>query len=141
MERTFSGQARALAVGASVALLALAGCSTPSPQENVSQACAATETFSTSLEEFRATLTPDATTEQLRSARDKVGESYDALVEEAGDVAEDRREELDTTVRDFREAVNEVPDDTKVPDALSSLREEANDVGTALSDVESDLQC
>ncbi len=141
MKSRILGSAGALTLGASMMLLALAGCSSPSPQENTTQACAAADTFAASLEEFRATLTPEATAEQLRSARAKVEDSYDTLVEEAGDVAEDRREELETTVRAFRDAVDEVPDDTKVPDAIDSLRGEANDVDNALTNFESELQC
>lgn len=141
MISSITGSVRVLALGASMVLLALSGCSNPSPQENTTQACAAADTFAASLDDFRATLTPDASTEQLRSARDKVEDSYGTLMEEADDVAEDRREELDTTVRDFRAAVDEVPNDTKVPDAIDSLRGEANDVGTALAGLKDNLQC
>jgi len=129
------------AVALAVASLALNACSPPSPQENVSQACAAAESLAASVEQFRSTLSADATIEQVRSARDDVVASYDALVAEAQDVAQDRKDELETNVEEFQSAVDDVPDDTKLPDAVESLRNESADVGTALDGLEAELQC
>jgi ElaB/YqjD/DUF883 family membrane-anchored ribosome-binding protein len=131
----------AMALGASMMVLGLAGCSNPTPQENVSQACEAAGAFGTTLQEVRSSLTPEATVEELRDARNRVSDSYEDLLKEAGDVAEDRLEELDTNVDGFRDAVDEIEDDTKVPDAVDSLRNEASDVETAVDGLRSELNC
>jgi hypothetical protein len=141
MRRTHQTSVGTAAVALAVAALALNACSPPSPQENVSQACAAAESLAASVEQFRSTLSADATIEQVRSARDDVVASYDALVAEAQDVAQDRKDELETNVEEFQSAVDDVPDDTKLPDAVESLRNESADVGTALDGLEAELQC
>ena len=46
-------------------VLGLAGCSNPTPQENVSQACEAADAFGAALQEVRSTLTPEATVDEL----------------------------------------------------------------------------
>lgn len=141
MKRTLPALAGATAVGAAAGLLALTGCSPPSPQENVSQACAASDAMAGAIEEFRTTLAADSTVEEVRAARDKVSDAYDDLAEEMEDVAEDRVNDLETTVDEFRAAVDRVPDDAQVSDALESLRNEASDVRTALDGVDGELNC
>jgi ElaB/YqjD/DUF883 family membrane-anchored ribosome-binding protein len=131
----------ALALGTSMMALGLAGCSSPSPQENVSQACEAASAFGTTVQEVRSSLTPEATVDELRDARNRVSDSYEDLLKEAGDVAEDRLEELDNNVDGFRDAVDQVEGDTTVPDAVDSLRNEASDVETAINNLRSELNC
>jgi hypothetical protein len=133
--------AAAMALGTSMMMIGLAGCSSPTPQENVSQACEAADAFGTALQEVRSSLTPEATVDELRTARNQLADSYEDLLKESGDVAEDRLEELDTNVDGFRDAVDEIDDDTKVPDAVDSLRNEANDVETAMDNLRSELNC
>lgn len=130
----------ALALGALAIGLAVGGC-TASPQENVSQACSAADNLAATLGEFRGALTPNATIEQLQSARNNVDEAYASLVTEAQDVAADRIRDLDSTLREFRSAVVAVPDDAKVPEAIDSLRNEADVVGDSLTALESELKC
>jgi ElaB/YqjD/DUF883 family membrane-anchored ribosome-binding protein len=122
-------------------VLGLAGCSNPTPQENVSQACEAASTFSTTLQEVRSSLTPEATVDELRDARNKVSDSYENLLKETGDVAEDRMKEVDENVDGFRDAVDQVDKDTQVTDAVDSLRNEASDVETAVDNLRSELKC
>ena len=141
MKPTHSTFLGATVLGAAAIGLALSGCAPTSPQENVSQACTAARSLSTALVEFRNALTPEATIDELRSARDKVADAYDSLVPEVEDVAQDRVDELDSNLREFRSAVDSVPDDAKVPVAVDSLRNEANDVGAAVDSLESELKC
>lgn len=139
--RSPGSTAAAMALGTSMMMLGLAGCSSPSPQENVSQACEAADAFGASLQEMRSSLTPEATVDELRTARKELTDSYEDLLKESGDVAEDRLEELDNNVDGFRDAVDQVDDDTKVPDAVDSLRNEASDVETAVDNLRSELNC
>lgn len=141
MKTRSSGPVAALALGASITMIGLAGCAGPSPQENVSQACTAAEAFGSALQEVRSSLTPEATVEELRSARQQLSDAYDDLRKEAGDVAEDRLQVVEDNVDEFNNAVDEIPDDAKVPDAVDSLRNEAGDVDTAVTDLRSELNC
>ncbi len=128
-------------LGTAALPLSTVGCAPESPQENVSQACASADPVAASLEEFRNTLTPDATIEQLRTARDKARTSSDDFMAEVQDVARDRGDELDSDVDAFQAAVDDVPNDTRVPDALDSLRNESDSVDTSLSGLKSELNC
>lgn len=129
------------AVGLGAIALSVTGCSSESPQENVSQACTEADALGTAIEDFRAALTEDATVEEVRAARDSVIDSYDTLMAEAQDVAQDRIDELESTIDRFQAAVDDVPDDAEVPDAVESLRGEATDVRTSLESLEADLTC
>jgi hypothetical protein len=119
---------------------------TPTPEssaatDEVSQACASAESFADALVDFRATLKPEATLEQIGSAGDEVNASFDALVTDARDLAEDRVAEVNASVRELRAAIDAVPDDSAVPEAIVSLRDEAEDVRAELQDLQSDISC
>lgn len=129
------------AAGVVAISLTLTGCSSPTPEENVSQACTEAEALATAVEDFRTALTAESTVEEVRSARDAVVDAYDRLMAEAQDVAQDRMDDLESSVMEFRSAVDDVPEDTALPDAVEDLRSEASDVGSSLDDLESDLTC
>ncbi|HRO29798.1 MULTISPECIES: hypothetical protein [Micrococcaceae] len=154
-----------VAIGATTLLLAVAACTgggpqestpapasstaqestpapeSPDPSEGVSQACASADRFADALVEFRATLKPESSLEQIRMAREKVTASFDALVRDARDLAQDRVAELEASVSELRAAVAAVPDDSAVPEAIVSLRDEADDVRAALQNLRRDITC
>jgi outer membrane murein-binding lipoprotein Lpp len=125
--------------GAAAALVT--GCSSPSPQENVSQACSASEAFGAAVKTFQDTLTTDATVEEVQTAREGVRSTYATLVNEAGDVAQDRMAELATATNELNAAVDAVPSDAALTDALGSLKNEAADVVNARNDVDNAPKC
>jgi hypothetical protein len=159
-----SSVAGVVAIGAAT-LLAVAACtggtpqeSTPTPEsaavqeatptpessaptDEVSQACASADRLADALVDFRATLKPEATLEQIGSAGDKVNASFEALVTDARDLAQDRVAEVNASVRELRAAIDAVPDDSAVPEAIVSLRDEAEDVRSELQDLQSDISC
>jgi hypothetical protein len=139
MPKTRPFIAGSLAFGAAAALIA--GCGSPSPQENVSQACTASEAFGAALKTFQDTLTTDATVEEVQAAREGVQGTYATLVNEAGDVARDRMAELETATNELNAAVDAVPSDAALSDALGSLKNEATDVVNARNDVDNALNC
>lgn len=165
MKGRTSSAAGVVAIGAATVLLAVAGCtggapqeSTPPPQSTtaqeatptpespaptgeVSQACASADRFAEALVEFRATLEPEATLEQIGSAGERVNASFDALVADARDLAQDRVAEVNASVSELRAAIDAVPDDSAVPEAIVSLRDEAEDVRAALQDLQRDMTC
>ena len=139
--------ARMMALGAAIALLA--GCSTTSPTTNaatsqtksVSPVCAASDAFSASLTNFKDTLKPGVTVEQIQSARDQVKKAYDDLLNAAGDAAKERVDAVKSAQQKFAAAVNAVPDTATLSQAANSLRDEAANVQAAISDLSNDIEC
>lgn len=139
--------ARMMALGAAIALLA--GCSTTSPStspatsqtKSVSPVCAASDAFSASLTNFKDTLKPGVTVEQIQSARDQVRKAYDDLLNAAGDAAKARVDAVKSAQQKFAAAVSAVPDTATLSQAVNSLRDEAANVQAALSDLSNDVEC
>ena len=139
--------ARMIALGAAIGLLA--GCSTTSPStspatsqtQSVSPVCAASAAFSASLTNFKDTLKPGATVGQIQSARDQVAKAYDNLLTAAGDAAKERVDAVKTAQQKFASAVNAVPNDATLTQAVNSLRDEAANVQAAISDLSNDAKC
>ncbi|NUL44355.1 hypothetical protein F7P69_04000 [Cellulosimicrobium funkei] len=118
----------------------LTGCSS-SPEENVSTACEASDAYAAALQSFKDTLSPEATVEEVRAARDEVRTTHDDLVEAAEEVAEDRLEDLDSAEDGLHEAVEDLPDDVTMADATGDLESQASEVETARNAVAEELSC
>jgi hypothetical protein len=126
----------------------LAGCSTSSPPagtsspaSSVSAVCAAADAYADALTSFKDTLKPGATVEQVRAARDQVVKTYDELVAATGSAAKERVDAVASAEAKFAAAVNDVPDDATLTEAVTSLRDEAANVQAALSDLATEVQC
>jgi cytochrome c556 len=136
-----------MVLGAAIGLLA--GCSTTSPStspatsqtKSVSPVCAASDAFSASLTNFKDTLKPGATVEQIQSARDQVKKAYDDLLNAAGDAAKERVDAVKAAQQKFASAVNAVPDSATLSQAVNSLRDEAANVQAAVSDLSNEVKC
>jgi hypothetical protein len=131
----------AVAVLACGAALALAGCSSTTPEQNVGEACAASEQLDTALADLRATLTPDSTIDSIQDAQAEVDAAADELREQTRDVAEDRSDELDEARIELGEAVDGVDAGSTVTEAVESLRASAGEVRDALSSLDDELDC
>ncbi|WP_336715418.1 hypothetical protein [Arthrobacter sp. USHLN218] len=138
MSRTTPILAGAAALGTAVVLLT--GCSS-SPQEDVSKACTDAAAFGAALKSFQESLSPDATIDQVKAARDEVEKTHDALADSAEKVAQDRMKALDNAWDGLDKAVKDIPDDATLQQAADSLKNEAADVQTARNDVASELNC
>lgn len=144
-----STTASALALCTAAFVLALAGCAPPAPQdtlartpqETVSAVCASADALAASIDEFRNTLSPEVTIEQIEMARDKVSAAYDVLAAEARDVAQERAGELKTHVEPFQKAVKDVSNGAKVSDAIDSLKSETDAVDSSLGSLANELKC
>lgn len=130
-----------LALGAVVALLTGCAATTNTPQENESQVCAATKAYASALSSFKDTLTPTATVEQVKTARDQVAKAYDDLLKASQAVAKDRVDAVKTAEQKLDSAVKAVPDDATLASARASLRDEAIQVQGALSDLGTAAKC
>jgi erythromycin esterase-like protein len=127
-----------VALGAAVALMA--GCA-PTPQENVSQACAAVSAYAAALTNFKDTLKPSATVDQVKTARDQVDKTYQDMIKQTQDVAKDRADAVNTAQQDLDKAVKDVPDDATLTQAAASLRDDTVKLQAAASDLRSQLKC
>lgn len=148
MSKPYPALARPIAVAAF--LMLLTGCSTSSPgtsvssaraQENVSQACAAASAYSAALTNFKQTLKPGATVEQISSARDQVAKTYDDLIRASQDVVRDEVDAVQAAEKSFDRAVRAVPDDATLTQAVGSLRDEAANAQAAVSDLRTAAKC
>jgi L-alanine-DL-glutamate epimerase-like enolase superfamily enzyme len=138
MSRTTPILAGAATLGTAVMLLT--GC-TSSPQEDVSTACTAAAAHGAALKSFQESLSPDATVEQVKAARDEVQKTYDDMVDAAEEVSQDRANALEQAWDELDKAVEDIPDDATLQQAADSLKNEAADVESARSDVASELNC
>jgi hypothetical protein len=128
----------ALAIGASLALLS--GCGS-SPEENSAELCSAAASFESALNDFREVISPEATTEEVRSRWDALQAAYQDLEAEGADVAQDRMDGLETATGQLRSAVADVPDEATLRQGIDSLRNEASDVRSAFTELEGELTC
>jgi vacuolar-type H+-ATPase subunit I/STV1 len=142
-----------IALGTTVVLLT--GCSpsnppaaTPSPTVTVSsppastsQVCAAIDAHTAALANFKATLKPDATIEQVNAARDQVTKTYDDLVKASENLAQQRADAVKAAEAKFNAAVAAVPNDATLTQAADSLRDEASNVEAAIRDLRAEVQC
>ena len=131
--------AGSFALGAAVALLT--GCSTNTPQENEAQVCTATKAYASALTGFKDTLTPTATVEQVRTAREQVAKTHEDLLKASENVAQDRVDAVKAAEKQFDSAVKDVPDDATLAQARASLLDEAAKVQAALSDLGTAAKC
>ena len=67
--------------------------------------------------------------------------TYDDLVNAAGDAAKDRVDAVKAAQQKFTSAVNAVPDNATLTQAVNSLRDEAANVQAAVSDLANDAKC
>jgi len=131
----------ALAVLPIAAVLALGACGTDTPEQNSAQACEAADELATALDDLEATLTQDATIDEIRAARDAAETAQERLDEAADDVARDRADALDDAWDRLDDAVDDVAGDATVAEAIDSLRDEAAQVRAAREELVDELTC
>ena len=148
----------AIAVGSialATAVVLLTGCSptsppaaTPSPTvtissppASVSEVCAAADAHAAALANFKATLKPDATIEQVHSAQDQVTATYEDLAKASQNLAQQRAEAVKAAEAKFNAAVAAVPNDATLAQAAGSLRDEAANVEAAIRDLRTEVKC
>ena len=122
-------------------ILVTAACSSETPEENTQAACGAAEELTVALDNLDMTLTPDATVEEVQTARDEVRTAWQDLDAAADAVAEDRGQALEDAWSGFAESVDDLSGDATIADAAESLRDDAVEVQEARDAVAEDLGC
>ena len=110
-------------------------------QQDAAGVCDAAAAHDEAVTDFQSILTSDVTIEQLRSARDEVVDTYTELGRAAADVAAERLAAVGTAERSFRKAVDDIPDQTTVPEAIDSLRDEAAQLKVAVKNLLEEVSC
>ncbi|WP_104182133.1 hypothetical protein [Arthrobacter sp. B0490] len=117
------------------------GSDSPQEQAGSERICDAATAHTSAVSEFEDTLTPEVTIEQLRSARDKIVSTYTELDQAAADVAADRWVAVEAAERKLEKAVDDIPDQATVREAVESLRNEASDLKVAVGDLVKGVTC
>jgi recombinational DNA repair ATPase RecF len=112
-----------------------------SPPASVSEVCAAADAHAAALANFKATLKPDATIEQVHSAQDQVTATYEDLAKASENLAQQRAEAVKAAEAKFNAAVAAVPNDATLAQAAGSLRDEAANVEAAIRDLRTEVKC
>ncbi len=110
-------------------------------EAGAARVCAATASFEGAVIEFRAGLSPEVTIEQLHSARDGIVETYKEMDRATMEVAQDRMPAVATAERNLEKAVDDVRDQATMATAVGSLRIQASDLQTAVTDLAQHVQC
>jgi recombinational DNA repair ATPase RecF len=107
----------------------------------VSQVCAAADAHAAALKNFKDTLKPDATVEQVHVAQDQVTATYEDLAKASENLAQQRAEAVKAAEAKFNAAVAAVPNDATLTQAADSLRDEASSVEAAVRDLRTEVKC
>lgn len=109
-------------------------------EEAEASLCDSLAEFQTSLSNLRD-LNEDSTKEELEAARDDVGEALDQVISDASDLAGVRIDSLQTAFGDLRTAIDDLPDDTSISDAVEELEPQLDAIGTAFQGIFAALNC
>ena len=112
-----------------------------SPPASTSQVCAAVDAHAAALANFKDTLKPDATVEEVRAAQEEVTKTYEDLVKAGENLAQERADAVKAAEAKFNAAVAAVPDDATLTQATNSLRDEASNVEAAIRDLRAEVKC
>lgn len=111
-----------------------------SPPASVSEVCPAADAHAAALANFKATLKPDATIEQVHSAQDQVTATYEDLAKASENLAQQRADAVKAAEAKFNAAVAAVPNDATLAQAADSLRDEASNVEAAIRDLRTEVK-
>jgi hypothetical protein len=122
------------------AALVTAGCS-DTPGENTAQACEALSQYETALTDLENSLTPDATVDEVRAARDEVAAAAANLDGTISDVARDRIDALGQAWSDLSDSITDIDGDATLQESADDIRQQAQQLKTARSALSTALQC
>ncbi|MCI0439730.1 MAG: hypothetical protein L0177_11465 [Chloroflexi bacterium] len=128
-------------LGAVLGLLALAvGCSSPSPAEAEAALCNDLALFEQSVGNL-TNISIHSNVGELKTARNEIQGAFDNLKESAAEVSNDRVDELIDAFENLAVAINNLPNETTIPDAAASLQEEVAAVTAARQGLGDAVDC
>jgi chaperonin cofactor prefoldin len=129
-----------LVLGAAVLLLCAAGCTQPSPEEAKTQFCTDMADFETALEELQS-LNETANVGEVRAAEDNVTQAWNNVKNSAQTVGEVNTDQLEAAYNDLDKAVQDLPADITVQEAMQQLQPQIDAVKQAWQQVFSSANC
>jgi hypothetical protein len=122
-------------------LLALTlACASPSAAEAQATLCSNLTTFQMSVEEL-TNLDRYSTTGEVKAAADMVRHSFEAVQQANAEVNNAQVEALENAYQDLRGAIDDLPDETPIPEAVRSLQPQIAAVRSARQEVTSGVEC
>ncbi len=109
-------------------------------EEAEASLCDSLSGFQSSVSDLRD-LDDDSSKEELEAARDDVGEALDQVISDASDLAGVRLDGLQSAFGDLRTAIDDLPDDTSISDAVEELEPQLDSIGTAFQAIFAGLNC
>lgn len=134
------GLARICVIGALCSVSLLGACSS-SPEENVAAACDALNDYSTSLDTYARTLTPEASVESVRDAREAVVDAKSKVDDSLESVESDRAEALHEAWQSMQDTLDDLDGNTTLSAAAQTLAAEATQVQQAREQLSASLNC
>ncbi len=117
-----------------------AGCVQPSEEEEEAQLCQDLDELGAALESMENTSLRSSVGD-IRDGRDQVQSAMESVRESAGQVANIRVDELNTAYEDLDQAVQDLPDDATVPEAIQTIRPQIQAVRDEQRNLYADLNC
>jgi hypothetical protein len=128
-------------VTTSMGLLALAlACTSPSAAEAQAALCSNLTVFQQSVEEF-SNLDRYSTTGEVKAAADVVRHSFEAVQQANAEVRNAQVDTLENAYEDLRGAIEDLPDETPIAEAVRSLQPQIAAVRSARQEVTSGVEC
>jgi hypothetical protein len=125
----------------SMGLLALAlACASPSAADAQATLCSNLTTFQQSVEEF-TNLDRYSTTGEVKAAADMVRHSFEAVRQTNAEVNNTQVETLENAYQDLQGAIDDLPDETPIAEAVRSLQPQIAAVRSARQEVTSGVEC
>jgi hypothetical protein len=128
-------------IAASVGLLALAlACSSPSSADAQAALCSNLTTFQQSVDRL-TNLNSYSTMGELKAATNDVRNSFQAVSQSNAEVKNAQVDTLTNAYDDLQGAIDDLPDETSIQDAASSLQPQIAAVQSARQQVRSGVDC
>jgi hypothetical protein len=125
----------------SMGLLALTlACSSPSSAEAQATLCSNLTTFQVSVEEL-TNLDRYSTTGEVKAATDMVRHSFEAVRQSNAEVNNAQVEALENAYEDLRGAIDDLPDETPIAEAVRSLQPQIAAARSARQQATSGVEC
>jgi hypothetical protein len=133
----------AVAVGIAVLLgvLGTRNSDTPTKAESVSSLCSSLKGLQTSIKTLTSIDTSTATKSELQNDVNGVEESWNQVKSDAQAVQDAPTGSLDSAWDDFTSAVKDIPNAGSVSDAVTSVTQAAQELGSAAQSTASSVNC
>ena len=129
-----------LVLGAAVLLLCAAGCTQPSPEEAEAQLCADLSELDAAVQELES-LDETASVGEVRAAEDNITQAWNNVRNSAQTVEEVNTDQLEAAYNDLDSAVQDLPDDITVSEAMTQLQPYIDSVKQAWVQVHTSANC